>query len=79
MSVSCPRYAIFHDVKRSPPESRDYNLAAAFILLLFFATPFNRLWSRPDLPWYLPYLLWAGGIVLMLVPWLTHNWKSRHR
>ncbi|HIE56363.1 MAG TPA: hypothetical protein EYP90_14530 [Chromatiaceae bacterium] len=66
-------------MKPSPPENRDHSLAAAFILLLLFATPLNRLWSRAEMPWYLPYLIWAGGILLMVAPYLARGWKSRRR
>jgi len=40
-------------------------LAAAFVLLLLFLTPFTHLWLGESVPWYLPYLVW-GGIVLLL-------------
>ncbi len=51
-----------------PPsnESTDKSLVTALILLLIFATPFTSLWSRSELPWYVPYLLWLGVILLLL-------------
>lgn len=51
-----------------PPsnESTDKSLVTALILLLIFATPFTSLWSRSELPWYIPYLLWLGVILLLL-------------
>jgi hypothetical protein len=59
------------------PHSRNHSLVAAFVLLLLFVTPFNRLWATPQLPWYLPYLLWAGIIGLVLLPRLFLRNRSR--
>ncbi len=54
-------------MKGLPSGPRDRTLAAAFLLLLFFATPFVHLWASAALPWYLPYLLW--GAVIALAAW----------
>ncbi|WP_456405784.1 hypothetical protein [Thiolapillus sp.] len=50
-----------------PPSSRisDKSLVTAFILVLAFATPFTSLWSRGGFPWYAPYLLWLGVVLLL--------------
>ncbi len=39
----------------------------AFVLLLLFLTPFTQLWLREAAPWYLPYLVWGGVILLLLL------------
>ncbi|RTZ71461.1 MAG: hypothetical protein DSZ00_08960 [Gammaproteobacteria bacterium] len=57
------------------PNSRNPTLVAAFLLLLLFVTPVTRLWANPHMPWYLPYLLWAGVIGLMLLPRLFRRGK----
>lgn len=36
-------------------------LFAAFVLL----PPFIGFWAIPDAPWYLPYIVWLGIIVLV--------------
>lgn len=43
----------------------DKSLVTAFILMLVFATPFTSLWSRGGFPWYAPYLLWLGVVILL--------------
>ncbi len=58
------------------PDSRNHTLVAAFLLLLLFVTPVIRLWANPRLPWYLPYLLWAGVIGIMILPRLLRRGKS---
>ena len=44
----------------------------AVVLLLLFAlfllaSPFFDWWAKPSSPWYLPYLVWLGIIVLIFV------------
>ncbi len=53
-----------------PPSNKntDKSLVAAFVLVLIFVTPFTSLWSRGEWPWYLPYLLWLGAILLLALP-----------
>jgi hypothetical protein len=34
------------------------------IAAVIFLSPFVLLWTAPGSPWYLPYLLWAGVIVM---------------
>ena len=53
--------------KRPAYHHRDHALAVAFVLLLLFLTPFTRLWLREAAPWYLPYLVWGGVILLLLL------------
>ena len=59
---------MFSRVKHRPRPHRDHALAAAFVLLLLFVTPFTRLWATPEAPWYLPYLLWGAVIALLAHP-----------
>jgi Zn-dependent membrane protease YugP len=36
-----------------------------FIVAVFlFASPFYLLWMAPGTPWYVPYLIWLGVIVM---------------
>jgi len=63
-------------VNEPSSNSRNHTLVAAFLLLLLFVTPFTRLWANPRLPWYLPYLLWAGVIGLMILPRLFRRGKT---
>ena len=48
-------------------KNTDKGLVAAFVLVLIFVTPFTSLWSRGEWPWYLPYLLWLGAILLLVL------------
>lgn len=52
-----------------PPSNKntDKSLVAAFVLVLIFATPFTSLWARSEWSWYLPYLLWLGVILLLVL------------
>ncbi|WP_041066340.1 hypothetical protein [Thiolapillus brandeum] len=45
----------------------DKSLVTAFILILFFATPFASLWARNSDAWYIPYMLWLLIIALLAV------------
>lgn len=45
-------------------------VAAAFL----FASPVHLLWMTPEAPWYVPYLIWLGVIV---VTGVVHH--RRHR
>ncbi|MGM0677285.1 hypothetical protein [Ectothiorhodospira marina] len=60
-----------------PPVTIGYTMSALdktlilFLLgVLLFASPLVDWWSRPGMPWYLPYLLWGGliglGILIQL-------------
>ncbi|HDP88733.1 MAG TPA: hypothetical protein ENN42_02075 [Thioalkalivibrio sp.] len=60
------------------PRSRralDRTLLVLFAALLLFASPLTRWWSQGDPPWYLPYVIWGG--LLVLVAWLQ-RWLVRH-
>jgi len=48
-------------------DSTDKSLVTAFILVLFFATPFAGLWARDGYAWYVPYVLWLLIIALLAV------------
>ena len=47
------------------------------VLLLFLATlflllsPLSRWWAADDSPWYLPFLLWLG--VILVAAWLNRK------
>lgn len=39
-----------------------------FIASLFvFASPFHAYWMTADAPWYAPYLIWLGVIVITAI------------
>lgn len=42
----------------------DLVLVAFIVAVLVFASPFHTLWMKSDTPWYVPYLLWLGVIVV---------------
>ncbi len=46
-------------------DSTDKSLVTAFVLILFFATPFAALWARFSHAWYTPYVLWLLLIALL--------------
>ncbi len=47
---------------------RDRALVTAFLLLLLFTTPLAHLWAAAAGIWYLPYLLWGGVLLPLLLP-----------
>ncbi len=57
-------------------KNTDKSLVAAFVLVLIFATPFTNLWARSEWPWYLPYLLWLGMILLLVLSRSRRNRSS---
>ncbi len=65
----CRNFMLFSLSMIRPPSNRntDKSLVAAFVLALVFATPFTSLWSRSELPWHLPYLLWLSAILLLVL------------
>ena len=47
-----------------------------FIVAVFvFASPFYLLWMAPKTPWYVPYLIWLGVIVMTGI---VQYWRGRH-
>ena len=61
----------------SPNASRralDRTVLVLIAALLVFASPFTRWWAQGDPPWYLPYLLW-GGVLLLI--YLLQRWQRR--
>ncbi|NCF81262.1 MAG: hypothetical protein GWP74_06570 [Proteobacteria bacterium] len=47
-----------------------------FIVAVFvFASPFHLLWMTPKTPWYLPYLIWLGVIVMTGI---VQYWRGRN-
>jgi len=50
-----------------PRDGRRYldgAIIAFALALLLFAPPLFSAWARPGAPWYLPYAVWLGVIVL---------------
>jgi hypothetical protein len=46
-----------------------------FIVAVFlFASPFYLLWMAPGTPWYVPYFIWFGVIVMTGV---VQYWRGR--
>jgi hypothetical protein len=44
------------------------------VAVFLFASPFYLLWMTPRTPWYLPYLLWFGVIVMTGI---VQYWRGR--
>jgi AcrR family transcriptional regulator len=62
----------------STPRSRralDRTLLVLLAALLLFASPLTRWWAQGTPPWHLPYLLWGGLLVLVV---LLQRWLARH-
>ncbi|MCG5499988.1 hypothetical protein [Ectothiorhodospira lacustris] len=55
--------------------SQDKTLLLFLLGVLLFASPLVAWWTRPGMPWYLPYLLW--GLVIGLA-WLVQWRRGRH-
>lgn len=55
-------------------ERRDLPLILVALALVLFASPFVYWWTNPDMPWYVPYLLWLG--VIFLGGW--SQWRRSH-
>ncbi|MBT3309442.1 MAG: hypothetical protein HOL04_04180 [Gammaproteobacteria bacterium] len=52
----------------SPTPTRDSSLSSilvALLALILIASPLLQWWSSSESPWYTPYLLWAGLIMLI--------------
>jgi len=62
------------------PNSKDHPLPAilvAALALLMIASPLVQWWSSSESPWYTPYLLWSGVIILIAL--LNHRRPSHDR
>ncbi|WP_457673115.1 hypothetical protein [Thiolapillus sp.] len=57
-------------------DSTDKSLVTAFILVIFFATPFAGLWARGSHAWYLPYLLW---LIIIILLGIAHQYGTRRK
>lgn len=53
----------------------DLVLVAFIIAIFVFASPFYLLWMAPGTPWYVPYLIWFGVIVMTGI---VQHWRGRH-
>jgi hypothetical protein len=53
----------------------DLVLVAFVVAVFVFASPFHLLWMAPDTPWYVPYLIWLGVIVMTGI---VQRWRDRH-
>lgn len=52
----------------SPPDKRKYLDSVLIVFVLastLFVPPFITTWARPGAPWFLPYIVWFGVIVLI--------------
>ena len=49
-------------------------LVAFLVAVFLFASPFYLLWMAPETPWYVPYLIWLGVIVMTGIVQL---WRGR--
>ena len=62
---------------RNPHERErqiDKTLLLGLFILLLFTTPILAWWGKPDSPWYLPYLLWLG--IILIIAWVHR--RGRH-
>lgn len=48
----------------------EITIVVVLISLLVLLPPLFTLWIDVDLPWYLPYLVWFG--IILLSAWLQH-------
>ncbi len=57
-------------MRETPPPERqlDLTLAVALLILLLISGPFMIWWTTPESPWYLPYLIWLG--VILIIAWI---------
>ncbi len=63
---------------RQQPDSNKYfdAVTVVFVCAVFvFLSPFLLVWSFPTAPWYLPYLLW-GGVILIAA--IVQRLRHRH-
>jgi len=56
-------------------KSLDLVLVAFVIAMFIFASPFYLFWMAPGTPWYVPYLIWFGIIVMTGI---LQHWRRRH-
>ena len=63
------------------PRNRDHEplldrVIILFLLALFLLlSPIKAWWAADDSPWFAPYLIWAG---LILLTWLLRRRLDRH-
>ncbi|MEJ2609443.1 MAG: UTP--glucose-1-phosphate uridylyltransferase [Candidatus Thiodiazotropha sp.] len=64
-------------MQKTPPPNQqiDRTLALGLLILLLFSTPIMMWWTTPGSPWYLPYLLWLG--VIIIIAWMNHKPRIR--
>jgi hypothetical protein len=56
-------------------ERRDLAIILAGLMLVLFASPLILWWSNPQMPWYMPYILWL--LVILLAGFLQW-WRLKH-
>jgi fatty acid desaturase len=56
-------------------DRRDLAIILAGLMLVLFASPLIFWWSSPDMPWYVPYILWL--LIILLAAYL-HWWRLKH-
>jgi hypothetical protein len=52
----------------------DIPIILGAMLLVLFASPLTVWWGRLNLPWYVPYLLWA--LIILLTAWFSTKDRS---
>jgi hypothetical protein len=57
-------------MRETPPPERQFDrtLALGLLILLLLSAPIMIWWTSPDSPWYVPYLLWLG--IILLTAWI---------
>jgi len=62
-------------MRETPPPERqlDRTLALGLLIILLMSAPLVVWWTTPGSPWYLPYLMWFG--IIVLTAWI----QGRHR
>ena len=52
----------------------EITVVVVIVAMLVFMPPLTRLWFAEDAPWYLPYLVWTG--IILLCYWLQHKLRK---
>lgn len=62
---------------REPQEREqqiEHSVLLGLFILLLLVSPILAWWGAPGSPWYLPYLLWFG--IILIIAWV--NRRRRH-
>ena len=47
-----------------PDQKRENTLLLTLLALFLFVSPLTAVWASDNAPWFLPYLLWLGIILI---------------